>query len=61
MSAKKPHVVVTRRLPDVVETRMRELFDAQLNIEDNPMSRDQLIAAMAKAEDSKVADKAGHR
>ena len=25
---KKPLVVVTRRLPDSVETRMRELFDA---------------------------------
>ncbi len=50
MSAKKPHIVVTRRLPDVVETRMRELFDAQLNIDDAPMSRDQLIAAMAKAD-----------
>jgi glyoxylate reductase len=50
MSAKKPHVVITRRLPDVVETRMRELFDAQLNIDDSPMSRDQLIAAMAKAD-----------
>jgi len=50
MSAKKPLVVVTRRLPDVVETRMRELFDAQLNIDDRPMSRDQLIAALAKAD-----------
>ena len=30
-SAKKPIVIVTRKLPDVVETRMRELFDARLN------------------------------
>jgi len=50
MTAKKPHIVVTRRLPDVVETRMRELFDAQLNIDDHPMTRDELIAAMGKAE-----------
>jgi len=50
MSAKKPLVVVTRRLPDVVETRMRELFDAQLNIDDHPMSREELIAAMGKAQ-----------
>lgn len=50
MSNKKPLVVVTRRLPDVVETRMRELFDAQLNIDDHPMSRDELIAAMSKAD-----------
>jgi len=50
MSAKKPLVIVTRRLPDVVETRMRELFDAQLNINDHPMSRDELITAMGKAD-----------
>ena len=34
MSRKKPLVVVTRRLPETVETRMRELFDARLNIDD---------------------------
>lgn len=50
MTAKKPHIVVTRRLPDVVETRMRELFDAQLNIDDKPMTREELIAAMGKAD-----------
>ncbi len=50
MSAKKPLVIVTRRLPDVVETRMRELFDAQLNIDDHPMSRDKLITALGKAD-----------
>ncbi len=50
MSDKKPLVVVTRRLPDVVETRMRELFNAQLNIDDHPMTRDELIAAMGKAQ-----------
>ncbi len=50
MSAKKPLVIVTRRLPDVVETRMRELFDAQLNIDDHPMSRDELITALGKAD-----------
>ena len=35
---KKPLVVVTRKLPDRVETRMRELFDAQLNLDDKPMT-----------------------
>ena len=35
---KKPLVVVTRRLPEVVETRMRELFDARLNADDKPMT-----------------------
>ena len=36
---KRPVVVVTRRLPDVIETRMRELFDTRLNLEDKPLSR----------------------
>ena len=48
--AKKPLVVVTRKLPDSVETRMRELFDARLNLDDKPMSQSEL------AETMKVAD-----
>jgi glyoxylate reductase len=47
---KKPLVVVTRRLPDVIETRMRELFDARLNLDDTPMSREALAGAMREAE-----------
>jgi hypothetical protein len=43
---KKPLVVVTRKLPDTVETRMRELFDARLNIEDKPMSQAELAEAI---------------
>ena len=35
---KKPLVVITRKLPDPVETRMRELFDARLNVDDRPMT-----------------------
>ena len=35
---KKPLVVVTRKLPDSIETRMRELFDARLNIDDTPLT-----------------------
>ncbi len=49
-SAKKPLVIVTRRLPDATETRMRELFDARLNVEDKPMSRADLVAALGTAE-----------
>jgi glyoxylate reductase len=49
-NSKKPLVIVTRRLPDVVETRMRELFNAQLNIEDKQFTRAQLIEAVQKAE-----------
>lgn len=47
---RKPLVVVTRRLPDVVETRMRELFNATLNVDDHPMSREELLAAVKSAE-----------
>ncbi len=50
MSRKKPLVVLTRKLPDVVETRMRELFDARLNVDDKPMSQDDLVAAMRSAD-----------
>src|SRR6201994_3731860 len=42
---KKPLVIVTRKLPDTVETRMRELFDARLNLDDKPMSHADLAEA----------------
>src|SRR5215207_3839661 len=48
--AKKPLVVITRKLPDRVETRMRELFDAQLNLDDKPMSQAELASAMKSAD-----------
>src|SRR5689334_847755 len=47
---KKPLVVVTRKLPDSVETRMRELFDARLNIYDKPMSSTELGEAVKAAD-----------
>ncbi len=47
---KKPIVVVTRKLPDAVETRMCELFDTRLNVEDKPLSQAQLVEA------AKIAD-----
>jgi glyoxylate reductase len=50
MRRKKPLVIVTRKLPDAVETRMCELFDARLNIDDKPMSRSALAEAMRAAE-----------
>ncbi len=46
----KPRVIVTRRLPQPVETRMAELFDVTLNLDDHPMTREELAAAMAEAE-----------
>src|SRR5258707_843945 len=45
-----PLVVVTRKLPDSVETRMRELFDTRLNLDDKPMSQGQLAEAMKTAD-----------
>jgi glyoxylate reductase len=51
MTAKKrPRVYITRKLPDAVETRMRELFDAELNIDDRPRSREELAAALATSD-----------
>src|SRR5664279_3406940 len=50
MSKKKPLVVVTRKLPDLVETRMRELFDARLNLDDKPMSETDIVDAMREAD-----------
>jgi glyoxylate reductase len=50
MPQQKPLVVVTRRLPDTIETRMRELFKASLNIDDHAMSKDELIEAVKSAD-----------
>jgi len=48
--AKKPVVIVTRKLPDVVETRMRELFDARLNTDDRPLSQAEIAEAVRTAD-----------
>ncbi|MEO1162049.1 MAG: D-glycerate dehydrogenase, partial [Pseudomonadota bacterium] len=50
MPTRKPTVIVTRRLPDVVETRMRELFATTLNETDAPMSQSDLVEAVKSAE-----------
>jgi len=50
MPRKKPLVVVTRKLPDATETRMMELFDVYLNVDDKPMSFDDLAEAVKKAD-----------
>ena len=47
---KKPVVVVTRKLPDPIETRMMELFDARLNLSDEPMSHADLVEAVKDAD-----------
>ena len=68
---KKPLVVVTRKLPDSVETRMRELFDARLNLDDKPMSQAELAETVKTADvlvptvtdriDASVLSKAGDK
>jgi glyoxylate reductase len=50
MPIKKLSVIVTRRLPDPVETRLRELFDAELNHDDKPFTPDDLVAAVQRAD-----------
>ncbi|MFQ5438445.1 MAG: 2-hydroxyacid dehydrogenase [Paracoccaceae bacterium] len=50
MSETRPSVVVTRRLPEPVETRLKELFDVELNEGDIPFSRDRLVDAMKRAD-----------
>ena len=48
--AKKPVVIVTRKLPDSIETRMRELFETRLNDDDKPMTQAQLGEALKTAD-----------
>ncbi|NRB19869.1 MAG: D-glycerate dehydrogenase [Rhodobacteraceae bacterium] len=50
MARERLSVVVTRRLPEPVETRLSELFDVTLRSEDTPLSRAQLVEAMATAD-----------
>src|SRR5215210_1246749 len=47
---KRPVVVVTRRLPNAVETRMRELFETRLNLDDKPLSQGELMEAVKAAD-----------
>ena len=71
MAARKPKVIVTRKLPDSVETRMRELFDTELNVSDEPMGRKALIEAVGRCDvlastitdkiDAGLIEKAGER
>lgn len=47
---KRPLVIVTRKLPDVIETRMMELFETRLNHDDVALDREQMVAAMGEAD-----------
>ena len=46
----KTKIILTRRLSDTVETRMRELFNATLNQTDQPFTQEQLIHAVETAD-----------
>ncbi|MEJ8572746.1 D-glycerate dehydrogenase [Microbaculum marinum] len=50
MPKTRPLVIVTRKLPDVVETRMRELFDTRLNLDDRAMTQAELVEAVRAAD-----------
>ncbi len=50
MTQNRPQVIVTRWLPDVIETRMMELFDARLNLDDQPMTQAELLQAVEEAD-----------
>ncbi|MHA3914059.1 2-hydroxyacid dehydrogenase [Halovulum sp. GXIMD14793] len=50
MPGQKLKVIVTRKLPEPVETRLHELFDAELSDSDVPIGRDALADAMARAD-----------
>ena len=49
MSA-KPLVIVTRRLPEIIEARLMELFNTKLSLDDKPFSKNQLIDAVKEAD-----------
>jgi glyoxylate reductase len=50
MSARKLKVIVTRKLPAAVELRLKELFEAELNEDDQPFSEARLADAMGRAD-----------
>ena len=69
MRSKRPFVIVTRKLPDPIETRMMELFACRLNLDDTPLSKPELMAVVERADvlvptvtdriDAEVLDAAG--
>ena len=50
MGKSKPIVVVIRKLPEPVETRMYELFQTELNLDDSPMTQAELVEAVKRAD-----------
>lgn len=50
MIQSRPVVVVTRKLPERIEARMRELFDVRLNADDHPLDDTELLEAVRTAD-----------
>ena len=50
MPTKKTKVVVTRKLPEAIETRLMELFTVKLNETDRPLSKAELMEAAKTAD-----------
>ena len=46
----KPLVIVTRKLPELIETRMRELFDTKLSSNDIPLNSEELKEVVSEAD-----------
>jgi glyoxylate reductase len=46
----KPLVVITRKLPEMVENRMAQLFACEVNASDKPFSKSDLVAAVQRAD-----------
>ena len=47
---KKPKIILTRKLPDSIEIRMKELFDTEINISDRMFSNNDLVDALKTAD-----------
>ena len=47
MASARPKILLTRKLPAVVENRLRSTYDARLNTADQVMSKAELSAAMS--------------
>jgi glyoxylate reductase len=50
MPSDRLKVIATRRFPEMVETRLKELFDVVLREDDAPMSRAELVAAVGQVD-----------
>ena len=50
MVLSRPVVIVTRKLPERTEARMRELFDVHVNGDDHPLSESELLEAVRTAD-----------